>query len=86
MRKLIILLIFTQSCTSYRIKTVEHDNGVTYFFPQKRTFIGWNNIHVRTGNGTIEWAKSVIDIDNQHKINKVKYIKYGRYRKTTRRD
>lgn len=78
MKKLLILIIFTQGCTSYRIKSVKHENGVTYFFAQKRTLIGWDDIDVHTGNGTLDWATSVIDADKKHEVTTVKYLKYGR--------
>ena len=87
MKKLLIFLILTQGCTSYRIKTVQHEDGVIYFFPQKRRFIeSWKDMHVYTGNGALYWAKSVIDKDRKSNNVTIKYIKYGRHRKTKRRD
>jgi hypothetical protein len=65
-----------QSCTSYRVKVVEHSNDVKYYFPQKKIFIGdWDDIQAYDGDYTKGWAKIIIDKDKSPKHKNITYIK-----------
>ena len=65
-----------QSCTSYRVKVVEHDGGVKYYFPQKKIFVGdWNDLKTYEGDYSKSWAKITIKKDKEPKHKKITYIK-----------
>lgn len=69
-------VITLQSCTSYRIKAVKHDQGAVYYFPQKRIFVGdWNDIKTYDGDYSRTWAKSVIQKDKNPQQKQITFIK-----------
>ena len=71
-----ILMGVLSSCTKYRIKGVEHPDGVSYYFPQKKTGLGsWGDISP-TGSYTYLWAVEVIKDDKEWNSTKVKYYSY----------
>ena len=71
-----ILMGVLSSCTKYRIKGVEHPNGVSYYFPQKKTGLGsWLDLSP-TGSYTYLWAVGVIKDDKEINSTKVKYYSY----------
>ncbi len=74
---LLILLgvIGLESCTSYRIKEVTLLNGDTFYFPQKRKGLEWEDIS-REGSYTKDWAYKAVEEDKDKGIPpKIKYIK-----------
>ncbi len=83
MKKLILFVVLMgvlvlQSCTSYRIKVTHHDKGVTYYFPQKRSFetlFEWRDVYNREGSYTLEWARKEIEADRYKQTKGIEYIK-----------
>lgn len=65
-----------QSCTSYRIKVVTHENNEKYYFPEQKKLLSWEEISGQCG-ATLNSAEETIN--NLKKANKpkVNYIYYG---------
>ena len=73
---MIMGVLALQSCTMYRIKMVQHPDGATYYFPQKRILISdWNVIDNFEGDYTLKWARKVIEEDKNKQQIKINYIK-----------
>ncbi len=71
-----ILMGVLSSCVNYRIKKVTHSNGVSYYFPQKKTGLGgWLDLSP-TGSYTYLWAVGVIKDDKITFDNRTEYLKF----------
>ena len=69
-------VLVLQSCTSYRIKVVEHPDGTTYYFPEKRFFVyEWEGVRTYNGSYTLEWARNIIKEDKKPDKARIRYIK-----------
>jgi hypothetical protein len=69
-------VLLLQSCVSYRIKVVEHNPGVRYYFPQKRVFVSdWLDIETYYSDLTLESARKTIKEDKNPFNNNIFYIK-----------
>lgn len=63
-----------QSCTSYRIRVIEH-GSMKYYRPQKRILYSWEDMEPFYSND-LNSAKQKIDEDRNPKIKNFSYIKY----------
>jgi len=77
MKKLVVFVmsmgVFT-SCTSYRIRVVEH-GSMKYYTPEKRILYTWEELKPFYGND-LESAKRTIDQDRNRNIENRIYFKY----------